>query len=86
MATFMEDDDENRASDSGGYIVQPALSPSSRATERTTSCEDNTSRYRDAKFNRGDAKSMASQPCGSCQFPTNEITVGMINRKIIPSP
>lgn len=34
---FMAEDEENLASDSGGYIVQPELRPSSLATERTTS-------------------------------------------------
>lgn len=86
IATFIEDDDEKRASDRGGYIVHPAFNPSSRATDRTTSCDDNTNKYRDARLSLGDAKSMASQPCGNCQLPTNDITVGMMKRNIIPRP
>lgn len=86
MAMFIDDDDENLASDNGGYIVHPAFSPSSRATDNTTSCDDRSNKYNDAKLSLGDAKSIASHPCGSCQFPTNEIIVGMMNRNIIPNP
>lgn len=37
IAIFMADEEENLASDRGGYRVHPALSPSSRATDKTTS-------------------------------------------------